>query len=744
MALAIGETLQDRYRIDSELNRGGMAAVYRAWDTLLDLPVAVKEMIPQPRLSPKALAQLRRQFKREAHVLARLDHPNLVRVTDCFSLHDSEFLVMNFVEGESLGDRVDRVGSSPEAQVLSWADQLLRALAYCHGQRVFHRDVKSHNVIIRPDGQAVLIDFGLFKLWDPDDPYTKTVLRGMGTPAFAPPEQFESEANAEHTDELGDVYSMGATLYHALTGRLPTTAGLRTAMPEKFVSLRSIVPEVSQQTETVVMKAMELARSKRWQSTDEMAEALKVTKLSIVGRHRNPFSTIPLRRGGAVVIPGGRPGAKGQRKRVSLWIGALSILTLLLVAVGLMIGPGGKGDRSTPMPSPERTPERTAAVSAPAILTETNTATATYLPVSKPVLMPSPTPSVTATLQPTDTQSPMPTPTVTATPSLTPTHSPTPAATPTPTPTLIIHVLKEGENPWTVAQLYRVSVEALLAANGITDPSTLQIGQELIIPREEQAPGAPTSTATPTPTPTLIIHVLKEGENPWTVAQLYGIGVEVLLAANGITDPTTLQIGQELIIPRKGGIPTATFTPTRTGTPTPTVKPTAALPQLYEAPKLLEPHTNQVFGFDRQQNIQLLWVSISLAKDHWYQVQLQLEEDEELRGRYWTKENWWDMGPEYYHPGDLYWRVIIVQGKGDDVVGAVSLPSETWYFQWIPVAPTPPPKPEPTKTPKLTTTNTPTPTPAPTPTPTPTNTPRPTSAAEHPYDFIGMLSHLNR
>ena len=107
MALAIGETLQDRYRIDSELNRGGMAAVYRAWDTLLDLPVAVKEMIPQPRLSPKALAQLRRQFKREAHVLARLDHPNLVRVTDCFSLHDSEFLVMNFVEGESLGDRVD-------------------------------------------------------------------------------------------------------------------------------------------------------------------------------------------------------------------------------------------------------------------------------------------------------------------------------------------------------------------------------------------------------------------------------------------------------------------------------------------------------------------------------------------------------------------------------------------------------------------------------------------------------------
>jgi hypothetical protein len=199
-----------------------------------------------------------------------------------------------------------------------------------------------------------------------------------------------------------------------------------------------------------------------------------------------------------------------------------------------------------------------------------------------------------------------------------------------------------------------------------------------------------------------------------------------------------------LIIPQEGKIPTATFTPTRTGTPTPTVKPTAALPQLYEAPKLLEPHSNQVFGFDRQQNIHLAWVSISLAKDHWYQVQLQLEEDEELRGRYWTKENWWDMGPEYYHPGDLYWRVIIVQGKEDDVVGAVSPPSETGYLQWIPVAPTPAPQPELTKTPKPTTTNTPTPILTPTPTPTPTHTPRPTSPAEHPYGFIGMLSHLNR
>ncbi|UCC64462.1 MAG: protein kinase, partial [Anaerolineae bacterium] len=114
MVLAAGEMLQNRYRIDAELAQGGMAAVYRAWDTHLEIQVAVKQMIPQPRLGPEALAQLHRQFKREAQILARLYHPNLVRVTDSFSQDDFEYLVMNFVEGENLAELVDRVGALPE------------------------------------------------------------------------------------------------------------------------------------------------------------------------------------------------------------------------------------------------------------------------------------------------------------------------------------------------------------------------------------------------------------------------------------------------------------------------------------------------------------------------------------------------------------------------------------------------------------------------------------------------------
>jgi hypothetical protein len=185
--------------------------------------------------------------------------------------------------------------------------------------------------------------------------------------------------------------------------------------------------------------------------------------------------------------------------------------------------------------------------------------------------------------------------------------------------------------------------------------------------------------------------------------------------------------------------PTLTATPTSSPTPhsttgqgtptslaglTPTARPTVALPLVYEAPPLIEPHNNQIVGFNYQQNVTLSWVSSGgLALDHWYEVQM-WQEGEEPTGRYWTKENWWNMGAEYY-PGDYYWRVIIVQGKENDVVGAVSPPSETRFWQWVPEgpAPTPKPKPKPTSTP-VPPTNTPAP-PTSTPVP-PTATPRPT------------------
>ncbi len=272
MTLTSGCSLQDRYQIISALGQGGMGAVYRARDTRLDVIVAVKEMLAQPGLDVGTLGELREQFEQEAKVLARLRHPNLVRVSDFFIERENAYLVMDFVEGESLDQRIRREGMLTEVQVLDWAAELLDALAYCHSQGVIHRDVKPQNVILAADDRAILVDFGLVKLWDPSDPITRTVLRGMGTMAYAPPEQYG--ARVGHTDPRSDLYSLGSTLYHALTGQAPPTATDRMADPDHFAPPRRLNPNVSGNTESVILEAMSLSRAERYASAHAMRSAL--------------------------------------------------------------------------------------------------------------------------------------------------------------------------------------------------------------------------------------------------------------------------------------------------------------------------------------------------------------------------------------------------------------------------------------------------------------------------------------
>ena len=229
----IGRTLA-HYRILDKLGEGAMGEVWRAVDTALDREVAIK-LVPEAFASdPERLAR----FEREAKLLATLNHPHLVRVSDYFSWDGCEYLVMDFVEGESLAAVIRREGAQSESRALAWSRQLLDALSYCHGRGVLHRDIKPQNIIITREGNAILVDFGLVKLWDPHDPRTRTVMRGMGTPEYAPPEQYDTGPG--HTDPRSDVYGMGATLYHALTGRLPPTATQRMASPTSFISPRRI------------------------------------------------------------------------------------------------------------------------------------------------------------------------------------------------------------------------------------------------------------------------------------------------------------------------------------------------------------------------------------------------------------------------------------------------------------------------------------------------------------------------
>ena len=424
MTLATGQVLQNRYRIISLLGQGGMGAVYRAWDTRLNVPVALKEMTQQPGLDLHILAQLRKQFQQEAAVLARLDHPHLVRVSDFFEEESKSYLVMNLVEGESLADRIARQGPLPERDVLAWADQLLDALTYCHNQGVIHRDVKPQNVIIRPDGRAALVDFGLVKLWDPHDPHTRTAIRAMGTPEYAPPEQYDVAAG--HTDARSDVYSLGAMLYHALTGQAPPTATMRIVNPTALKPVRVLNPRVSPHVETALARALELQPEFRFGSAQEMAAALS-------GGTSAPARPAPPKRQPTKMMPGARP-AIPLRKRVPGWVWAVGGLGGLAFVGGIAAvliryrpappvteTPAEEMRTSTAetVPAPEDTPSPT--------LTE-------VVPLDTPISTPKPTATYTPIPPPTATPEVRPPDTPTSTPRPTATHTPIPPPTPTPTP----------------------------------------------------------------------------------------------------------------------------------------------------------------------------------------------------------------------------------------------------------------------------------------------------------------------
>jgi serine/threonine-protein kinase len=409
-----------------------MGAVYRAWDARLEVPVAVKEMVPQPGLDPQTLAHLRGQFRQEALTLARLNHPHLVRVTDFFEEGGNAYLVMDLVQGQSLADLIAARGPLPEDQVLEWTRQLLDALAYCHSQGVIHRDIKPQNVIIRPDGKAVLVDFGLVKLWDPRDPRTRTALRGMGTPEYAPPEQYDATG---HTDPRSDLYSLGATLYHALTGQAPPTATARIAHPESFRPLRALAPGVSPRTEAAVMRALELPAGARWPDAAEMARALFGPAPLSATVSPGPAASAGAAPRPRPAGPGAAPrrGLPSSRKRVLLALAAALAVVLCGLAAVLAWtaytgnrGGGGPGATVTPTSALTATMLPGPGVQA--------TATPTGEPV-RPTSTPSPVPTLTSTRRPTSTPAPTPTPTPTPTPVPTRIMRPTvPAVSPTPAP----------------------------------------------------------------------------------------------------------------------------------------------------------------------------------------------------------------------------------------------------------------------------------------------------------------------
>ena len=280
MPLNIGDRIyHDRYRIDGLLGQGGMGAVYKGWDFNLEMVVAIKENLD---LNPEA----QKQFNREASMLARLVHPNLPRVTDYFTLPDQgQYLVMDYIEGEDLKSMLDRLGNLPEDQVLAWIGQITDALDFLHNQDppIIHRDIKPGNIRIRPNGRAALVDFGIAKFYDPQ----KATVSGAKavTPGYSPPEQYGGGL----TDRRSDVYALGATLYHLLTGKEPPESVHRMVKIAEMPPPRQINEGISPQVELAIIKSTEVSTERRYQTIDELRSAL-----NLKAENPNPKATIAL------------------------------------------------------------------------------------------------------------------------------------------------------------------------------------------------------------------------------------------------------------------------------------------------------------------------------------------------------------------------------------------------------------------------------------------------------------------
>lgn len=279
--LAPETILQGRYRILRQLGQGGMGAVYEAVDLRLDTVVALKETLFTEE-------KLRKQFEREARLLARLHHQALPRVSDHFTEADGQFLVMQYIPGEDLFEMQARRGAAfPQSDVLQWADQLCDALDYLHTQepQIIHRDIKPQNLKLTARGQIVLLDFGLAKGSGGQMSVVTTSASIFGyTPNYAPLEQVQGLG----TDPRSDIYSLAATLYHLLTNVKPPDALSRAGaivngMDDPLTPADSVSAQVSPSVARVLQIAMSQKRDDRYESAEALREALRSASTGALG-----------------------------------------------------------------------------------------------------------------------------------------------------------------------------------------------------------------------------------------------------------------------------------------------------------------------------------------------------------------------------------------------------------------------------------------------------------------------------
>lgn len=264
----IGAVIDGKYEILKEIGKGGMSVVYLAMDKRLNKQWAVKEI--RKKGSGKNDEIVVNSLLAEANMMKRLDHPALPRIVDIIDNGITIYVVMDYIEGESLDKILNEYGPQPEDVVVAWAKQLCDALGYLHSQNppIIYRDMKPANVMLKPEGNIKIIDFGIAREYKEQNLADTTVL---GTKGYAPPEQYSGQ-----TDARSDIFALGMTMHHLLTGVDPRNG-------EPYVPVRQWDPELSEGIEIIIDRCVEPAPENRYQSCTDLLYDLEHPELITKG-----------------------------------------------------------------------------------------------------------------------------------------------------------------------------------------------------------------------------------------------------------------------------------------------------------------------------------------------------------------------------------------------------------------------------------------------------------------------------
>lgn len=264
----IGSVIDGKYEILTEIGKGGMSVVYLAMDKRLNKQWAIKEI--RKKGGGKNDEIVVNSLLAEANMMKRLDHPALPRIVDIIDNGITIYVVMDYIEGESLDKILAEYGPQPEELVIGWAKQLCDAFSYLHSQKppIIYRDMKPANVMLKPEGNVKIIDFGIAREYKEQNLADTTVL---GTKGYAPPEQYSGQ-----TDARSDIYALGMTMHHLLTGVDPRTG-------EPYAPVRQWNPELSEGIEAIIDKCVQPASENRYQSCADLLYDLEHPELITSG-----------------------------------------------------------------------------------------------------------------------------------------------------------------------------------------------------------------------------------------------------------------------------------------------------------------------------------------------------------------------------------------------------------------------------------------------------------------------------